>query len=82
MIAIDISKFGDVGDYVREVHRLAAAIKTLPRADGVDEILVPGERGDRVLETRRESGIPLPSGTWKRLAEAAKPLGVNMPETI
>ena len=82
VIAIDISKFGDVGDYAREVDRLAAAIKSLPRADGVDEILVPGERGDRVLDTRRGSGIPLPAGTWKRLEEAAKPLGVEMPETI
>jgi ureidoglycolate dehydrogenase (NAD+) len=82
MIAIDISKFGDVGDYVREVDRLATAVKTLPRADGVDEILVPGERGDRVLEQRRVSGMPLPEGTWARLAEVAAPLGVEMPEAI
>ena len=81
MIAIDISKFGDVGDYAREVDRLADAVKTLPRADGVEEILVPGERGDRVLAERRQTGIPLAEGTWKRLAEVAKPLGVEMPET-
>ena len=65
LIASDISKFGDVGDYVREVDRLAEAIKTLPRVDGTDEILVPGERGDRVLEKRKADGIPLPDGTWK-----------------
>jgi ureidoglycolate dehydrogenase (NAD+) len=81
IIAIDVSKFGDVGDYAREIDRLTAAVKTLPRADGVDEILVPGERGDRVLEDRRVSGIPLPAGTWARLKEVAGPLGVAMPET-
>jgi ureidoglycolate dehydrogenase (NAD+) len=81
LIAIDISKFGDVGDYAREVDRLAAAVKTLPRGDGVEEILVPGERGDRILERRRENGIPLPAGTWQRLAEVAGPLGVEMPPT-
>lgn len=81
MIAIDISKFGNVGDYAREVDRLAAAVKTLPRADGVDEILVPGERGDRVLEQRRRDGIPLPEGTWTRLSEVAAKLGVELPET-
>jgi ureidoglycolate dehydrogenase (NAD+) len=81
LIAIDISKFGDVGDYAREVDRLAAAVKTLPRGDGVDEILVPGERGDRVLEQRRDEGIPLPGGTWARLLDIAEPLGVAMPET-
>lgn len=81
MIAIDISKFGDVGVYAREVDRLAAAVKTLPKAERVDEILVPGERGDRVLEQRRVNGIPLPAGTWDRLAKVAGPLGVAMPET-
>ena len=81
MIAIDISKFGDVGDYAREVDRLADAVKTLPRADGVDEILVPGERGDRVLQERRVNGIPLAEGTWDRLTKVAGPLGVEMPET-
>jgi ureidoglycolate dehydrogenase (NAD+) len=81
LIAIDISKFGDVGDYAREVDRLAAAVKTLPRDNSMDEILVPGERGDRILEQRREQGIPLPEGTWQRLAEVAGPLGVEMPLT-
>jgi len=80
MIAIDISKFGDVGNYAREIDRLAAAVKSLPRADGVDEILVPGERGDRELEDRRVAGIPLPVGTWARLKEVAGPLGVAMPK--
>lgn len=79
IIAIDISKFGDVGTYAREVDRLAEAIKTLPRAEGTDEILVPGERGDRVLERRRAEGIPVPAGTWKRLEEVASKLGVDMP---
>jgi ureidoglycolate dehydrogenase (NAD+) len=80
MIAIDISKFGDVGNYAREIDRLAAAVKSLPRADGVDEILVPGERGDKELEDRRVAGIPLPVGTWARLKEVAGPLGVAMPK--
>ena len=81
VIAIDIAQFGDVGDYAREVDRLAEAIKSLPRADGTDEILVPGERGDRVLDQRRVDGIPLPDGTWKRLEEVASKLGVAMPVT-
>ena len=81
VIAIDIAQFDDVGDYAREVDRLAEAIKSLPRADGTDEILVPGERGDRVLDQRRVDGIPLPDGTWKRLEEVASKLGVAMPVT-
>lgn len=79
-IAIDISRFGDVADYAREVDRLCEAIKSLPRADGVDEILVPGERGDRILERRRTDGIPVAGGTWSRLEQVATPLGVAMPD--
>ena len=79
-IAIDIARFTDPGAYAREVDRLSAAVKTLPKATGTDEILVPGERGDRVLQERRAAGIPLAGGTWKRLEEAAAPLGIAMPD--
>ena len=78
-IALDIGRFTEAGAYAREVDRLAAALKTLPRADGVEEILVPGERGDRVLRDRVVRGIPLPAGTWARLKEAADLLGVTPP---
>ena len=82
VIAIDIGQFGDVGDYAREVDRLAEAVKSLPRVNDGEEILVPGERGDGVLEERRRTGIPLPAGTWQRLEAVAAPLGVDMPETL
>ncbi len=78
-MAIDIARFTDVGGYVAEIDRLVDAVKGLPKADGSSEILVPGERGDAVLERRRVDGIPLPAGTWKRLEEVAAPLGVAMP---
>ncbi|MEE2995567.1 MAG: Ldh family oxidoreductase [Pseudomonadota bacterium] len=81
VIAIDISQFSDIGKYIHEVDRLTEAIKSLPRAENDQEILVPGERGDLVLERRRAGGIPVPEGTWKRLEEVASKLGVEMPET-
>ena len=55
---------------------------SLPKAPGTDEILVPGERGDRVLEERRRDGIPLAAGTWRALGEAADRLGVALPATL
>jgi len=80
--AIDIAAFREVAGFEADVDRLAAALKGLPTADGVDEILVPGERGDRVLAAREQDGIPLPAGTWERLAESAQMLGVEMPEAM
>ena len=78
-VAIDISAFVGLEDYQSQVDDLAAAITSLPRAEGVDRIYAPGERGDAILAEREQNGIPLPQGTWDRLAEAVGPLGVEMP---
>ncbi len=79
-VAIDIAAFIGLDDYRRQVDDLADALKALPRADGVEEIYAPGERGDAVLAERMKNGIPLPQGTWDRLADAAGRLSVEMPE--
>ena len=81
-VAIDIAAFIGLDDYGRQVDDLADALKALPRADGVEEIYAPGERGDAVLAERTQHGIPLPQGTWHRLADAAGRLSVEMPETV
>ena len=81
-VAIDIAAFTDIAAFKLEIDRLAEALKTLPRADGIDEIMAPGERGDRVLTERTRDGIPLAPGTWDRLAEVATDLGLSLPETL
>jgi len=79
--AIDISAFTDLDTYRSEIDQLAEGLKALPKADGVDEIYAPGERGDAVLAARMKNGIPLPPGTWDRLKAEADKLGIAMPET-
>ena len=82
LLAIDIAAFIDVESYGASVDRMVELIKALPKAPETDEILVPGERGDRVLEERSRDGIPLAPGTWRALGEAAESLGVDMPATL
>lgn len=82
VIAIDIAPFIDPATYRANVDRMIAAIKTLPRAEGTDEILVPGERGDRVLVERHRDGIPLPPGTWRGLGEVAQRFAIDPPPTL
>jgi ureidoglycolate dehydrogenase (NAD+) len=79
VIAIDIGAFGDRERFEREAARLGAAIAGLPRAEGVDKIMLPGERGDAVRAEREASGIPIPKGTWQRIVKAAQTLGVTPP---
>lgn len=79
--AIDIAAFTDPASYRDEAESLCAAIKGLPRADGTDEILIPGERGDAVFAQRTRDGIPVPAKTWAAVRGVAGRLGVAVPTT-
>ena len=81
-LAIDIAAFTEPARYRRDIDALVDALKALPPARGNDEVRVPGERGGRVMAERMETGVPLPAGTWRRLAEVAAGLGVAMPAVI
>lgn len=78
-IAVDLAALGDLGAFTGEVDRVSDAIAALPRADGVDRILLPGERGDATLAEREKSGIPVPQGTWSRLVAVASAGGIEVP---
>lgn len=81
-IAVDLAALGDADAFVNEVEQLAAAISELPRAEGVERILLPGERGDRMYREREAGGIPIPNGTWSRLLAAAASVGVKPPDQV
>jgi LDH2 family malate/lactate/ureidoglycolate dehydrogenase len=79
IIAIDIATFRPVDDFSRDTDTLADTLKGLPRQHGFDEILMPGERGNRTEVARRKSGIPIPATLWAELEAVAKKLNVAMP---
>ena len=82
LVAVDIAAFTDVDEYKDNIDRLIAAQKTLPTADGFDEILVPGEPEYRMQAERSRSGIPLPMGTVDNLRPIAERFGVEMPRAV
>lgn len=77
-IALDIAAFGEPGAFTAEVDALAAAVAAVP-ASGAEPVLLPGDRGGAVMKRRQREGIPLPDGTWKRLAASAAGLSVALP---
>jgi ureidoglycolate dehydrogenase (NAD+) len=79
VVAIDPAAFGDRDMFEREAERLGRAIAALPRGEGVERIYLPGERGDAIRAEREVKGIPIPAGTWQRIATAAAALGVKPP---
>lgn len=57
---IDISKFTEIDTFKAHIDCMVEEIKNSPKADGVPEIFVPGERSLRNLEKNKEQGIGLP----------------------
>ncbi|HKT18727.1 MAG TPA: Ldh family oxidoreductase [Stellaceae bacterium] len=79
LIAIDIAAFGALDAFAASLERTIADLKSLPRQDGVAEILMPGERGAREAATRRRAGISIPAATWTEIGRVAARFGVAMP---
>lgn len=80
--AIDIAAFTDVERFRDHVDGLVEELKKLPRSEGTDEILVPGELEDRTEAERKSRGIPLPPGTVQKLQIVATRFDVLLPAPI
>ena len=80
LIVVNVANFRPLADYRRDVGLLIEVVKGLPRREGFDELLLPGERGGREAELRRRNGIPLPPKLWRELADIAQSLGVAPPQ--
>ena len=82
VVAIDISAFTDITKYRLNIDNLVKNLKTLPKAEGVEEIFVPGEPESRVYKDRSKNGIPVPLGTLSNLEVVSKKLGTVMPKIL
>jgi LDH2 family malate/lactate/ureidoglycolate dehydrogenase len=80
--ALDIAAFTDVAAYRAEIDRLIEAVRRLPPAEAVGEVLVPGEPEDRAAAERGRLGVPLPAGTVENLRQVARRLGVPSPSWL
>ena len=74
---IDVSRFRSYDEYKQDVLHLVDVVKSSPLAEGVEEILIPGEIEDREAERRLRDGIPLEAATWQELTALAKELDIK-----
>jgi L-2-hydroxycarboxylate dehydrogenase (NAD+) len=70
-LALRPDLFMPFDDYAARLDALVQRAKDCPLADGVEEILMPGEFGSRLAAKRRQEGIPLPTSDIEMLAEQA-----------
>jgi LDH2 family malate/lactate/ureidoglycolate dehydrogenase len=77
-MAIQIAAFGDPERFEGRVDQIVREFHASRTADGVDRVLMPGERAARTAEQRRRHGIPLSTNALTRLEDVAQNLGVSM----
>jgi uncharacterized oxidoreductase len=77
-IYLDPAHFG-AAHFVAEAKEYAEYVKASNRAEGCDEVLVPGEPESRTRAARLAGGIPLQLDTWRSIVATARGLGLNEP---
>jgi LDH2 family malate/lactate/ureidoglycolate dehydrogenase len=80
-MALDPAAFGPLDGFLRRVDEYIDDVKDSPRRDGVDEILYPGERSQRLKRQRRDAGVfLLPASHYDALVELGRDL--DLPEQL
>jgi uncharacterized oxidoreductase len=73
---IDVGSARGLSAFDEQVSNLVNYVKSSRLAEGVDEILVPGEPELREQARRAQSGIPIDDKTWSLIMETAQRYGV------
>lgn len=73
---LDIDAFMDVGEFKSRMDGMIGKIKGCRKRPGVEEILVPGERSQRVAEENKRRGVKIDPATLKELEQLSKEMGV------
>ena len=82
MMLIDPNRFGGNDIFAREVTDLAAFVRSCPRKEGVDKILLPGDPERNIARGRDRTGIPIDTANWGKLTSLAMDLSVDVPTAI
>jgi ureidoglycolate dehydrogenase (NAD+) len=82
VIVFNVDNFRPLADYQGDVALLRHVVKGLPRREGFDELLLPGERGGREADVRRRNGIPLPAKLWRELCDIAQALDIQPAKSL
>ena len=77
-MAVDIGALIDIAHFKAQVDRPVRSCRSSERAEGFDEIVMPGGRAQRKTERRRREGIPLRDEDWGNMVRIAGEVGVDL----
>ena len=78
--AIKPDLFMRLEDFEARMDEFVDRIKALPRAAGVEEVMMPGEPEQRREDERRRTGLPITENVVADLTKEAETVGVRFPE--
>jgi LDH2 family malate/lactate/ureidoglycolate dehydrogenase len=81
-ILMDISRWMPIDVYFRRIGQFLRELKSVPRAEGAEEILYPGEGRERRIRRRLREGIPLSREVVSDLEEVGRSCAVPFPLPI
>lgn len=81
-IAIDVEAMMDMKVFSERLQHLIDEIHSAPTAEGIESVLLPGEREWRNYDLACERGIPLPEDVIASLATASQLTGTPLPESL
>lgn len=76
-VAINIESLVNIDDYNNRVETLVDIIKTCPKAFGVDEIYLPGEIEDKIMDNRLSEGMEISPELEESLNKMAANIGAK-----
>lgn len=77
-VAIDINRFMPIETFKERMDLYIRGIKAEPKANGVAEILIPGELEHRRVMERKTNGIELPLKVAEELADIGKRYHIDL----
>ena len=79
---IDIGQFADPAAFKANIDQIIEEIKSSRRAEGTEEIFLPGEIEFRMERERKVSGIPVGAETVAELREVGRSCGVDITDFV
>jgi uncharacterized oxidoreductase len=77
VLLVEVARFLALADFTAQVADLVGFVKSASPAQGVAEVLVPGEPEAQMEAARRAGGIPVEAETWRQIEQIAAELGVR-----
>ncbi len=79
VMALDITAFGPASEFLQAMDGMIADLKNTPRAEGVEDIWMPGEMERRRREERLRDGLPVSRVVLEEVRAVGAEFGVKWP---